>query len=156
MGFRHRLNNSRSNGEFGDVCLRVDNSLKIFKAHQVILAAASDILTIEDKFSIKRISEVDLEDILTYIYVGSVQVAQDRIKSFLNAAKALMVFDLQDVEYNTEERSSIYIKEEPVFNIENIISVQHFDDVLGERANENAEEDTGDLELNPNEAKRQI
>ena len=65
--FRHRLNNSRSNGEFGDVCLRVDNSLKIFKAHQVILAAASDILTIEDKFSIKEVSELGMLNLLEKI-----------------------------------------------------------------------------------------
>jgi len=153
--FRQRLNNSRSNGEFSDICLRVENSAKIFTAHRVVLAATSGILSLDYNFALKEVSELDLEDILTYIYVGSVQVPQDRIKSFLNAAKALMVFDLQDVEYDSEERSSIYIKEEPVFNIENIISIHHFDDVLEERAHEHAEEDTEELELHSNEGKRQ-
>ena len=57
------------------------------------------------------VSEVDFEDILTYIYVGYVQVPLDRLESFLKAAKALMVSDLQGIEYDTEERSSIHIKE---------------------------------------------
>jgi len=84
--FRQRLNIARSNGEFADVCLGVDGSGVMFKAHQVVLAAASDILNIQDKFSIKGVSEEDLESILTFIYLGTVQVPTDRLNSFLKAA----------------------------------------------------------------------
>merc|ERR1719495_569651 len=104
--FRQKLNNSRSNGEFSDICLRVENSAKIFTAHRVVLAATSGILSLDYNFALKEVSEVDLEDILTYIYVGCVQVPLDRLESFLKAAKALLVSDLLEVEYNTEERSS--------------------------------------------------
>ena len=72
--FRQRLNIARSNGEFADVCLQVVGSDKVFKAHQVVLAAASDILNIDDKLAIQGVSEDDLEDILTFIYTGCVQV----------------------------------------------------------------------------------
>jgi len=111
--FRQRLNIARSNGEFADICLRVDGSGKIFKAHQVVLAAASDILKIEDKFDIKGVSEEDLEDILIYIYVGRVQVPQARLQSFLNASKTLRVFDLQNLVHDVEgSEPAISIKEE--------------------------------------------
>ena len=86
--FRQRLNIARSNGEFTDICLRLESSKKTFNAHQVILSSASDILK-NDSDVIKGISEEDLENILTYIYVGSVQVAHDKMATFLNAARAL-------------------------------------------------------------------
>ena len=111
--FRQRLNIARSNGEFVDVCLRVEGSAKFFKAHQVVLAAASHILEVEDKSEIKGVTEDDLEDILTYIYVGLVQVAKNRQESFLEAARNLGVINLQDVGYNSEGDRSTTVKEEP-------------------------------------------
>jgi len=112
-GFRQRLNIARSNAKFVDVCLRVDGSGKIFKAHQVVLAAASDILKIEDLFEIKGVSEEDLEDILTYIYVGRVQVPHARLQSFLKASKTLRVFDLQTLVHDGEgSKTAVTIKEE--------------------------------------------
>ena len=101
--FRQRLNIARSNDEFVDVCLRVEGSAKLFKAHQVVLAAASDILKIENKSEIKGVGDADLEDILTYIYVGQVQVPRNRMRSFLEAAKSLGVLYLQDSDHSSED-----------------------------------------------------
>jgi len=123
---RQRLNIARSNGEFVDVCLRVEGSAKFFKAHQVVLAAASDILKIEDKSEIKGVTEADLEDILIYIYVGKVQVPRNRLESFLEAAKSLGVIDLQDVDNNFEEATG----EDPKFEISEVRSVNNSADQL--------------------------
>jgi len=147
--FRQRLNIARSNGEFADVCLGVDGSGVMFKAHQVVLAAASDILNIQDKFSIKGVSEEDLESILTYIYLGTVQVAAHRLSSFLKAAKALGVYDLQDVEYDAEDDESISIKEESISEVISVSDSEGGPKAKGvqQSANENAKEHGAEAEI---------
>jgi len=111
--FRQRLNIARSNREYTDVSLRVAGSIRVFEAHQVVLAAASGILNTEDKMEIRGVSEDDLEDILTYIYVGSAQVPRQRLHSFMKAAQRLGVHDLKDLEWEPEENALVVVKVEP-------------------------------------------
>jgi len=111
---RQRLNIARSNGEFTDVRLRVDGSGKVFEAHRVVLAAASEIINTENDYEINGLSEDDMEDILTYIYLGCAQVPCHRMDSFLKAAKTLGVFDLQNGGHDGEKSESVTIKAESV------------------------------------------
>merc|ERR1712029_97220 len=73
--------------------------------------------------AIKGVSQDDLEDILTYIYTGFVQVASDRLKSFLKAAKTLQVFDLQDCKDDMEQSGLMDIKEEPIFDTNDSVNL---------------------------------
>merc|ERR1719419_348376 len=109
--FRQRLNLARSNGEFADVCLKIQSSEKTFNAHQVILSAGSEILNM-NLATVEGLTDEDLEDILTYIYVGSVQVSQDRLNSFLKAAKALGVFKNKFIR-SVPEDVLFNVKDEP-------------------------------------------
>jgi len=116
--FRQKLYNLRTSDQLVDVCLKVPESEKGFNAHRVILAASSDYFTTSMPLiiTVKNVTEEDLDDILSYIYLGEVMVSRDRLRSFLEAAKILKIHNLQDISIDESddmaEVSHIEIKQE--------------------------------------------
>jgi len=90
----------RTHEQLVDVSLKASESEKVFHAHRVILAAASDYFTssLPLIMTVNGVKEDDLQDILSYIYLGEVIVPNDRIHSFMEAAKILRIHFLQDMQ----------------------------------------------------------
>ena len=90
----------RTHEQLVDVSLKARGSEKVFHAHRVILAAASDYFTssLPLIITVNGVKEEDLQDILSYIYLGEVIVPNDRIHSFMEAAKILKIHFLQDMQ----------------------------------------------------------
>ena len=88
---------------FSDITLICDDH-RFHKAHKFILSASSDVfktILCNDLYSpsmiyLRGIHHRDLELILSFIYNGQVAFEQDRLQQFLNVAKDLQIYGIED------------------------------------------------------------
>lgn len=103
QNWRKSLSELRNDDELADVTLISDDK-KIFLAHKVLLSSFSNLFKMILKESrqqnsllyLSGVSSVNLELILDYIYHGEVNLYQEHLDSFLEDAKKLEIFGLQD------------------------------------------------------------
>ena len=88
---------------FSDITLICDDH-RFHKAHKFILSASSDVfktilcidLNSPPMIYLRGIHHRDLELILSFIYNGQVAFEQDRLQQFLNVAKDLQIYGIED------------------------------------------------------------
>ena len=93
---------SNSN-RFSDVTLICDDQ-KLYKSHKFILSASSDVFKaiFSDESQsppmiyLRGVSHKDLELILSFVYTGQVTFEQERLSEFLNVAKDLKIYGIEN------------------------------------------------------------
>ena len=95
----------RSKNDYSDVTFVTDDQ-KLISAHKVVLSASSEyfeeILSLTKDLSptpilcIKGINSVDLVSVLDYIYLGEVQITQERLEHFLQTGIKLKISGLYE------------------------------------------------------------
>ena len=89
--------------EFADVTLACDDD-ELFSAHKFVLIASSKFfrkIILRSQHShpflfLKGVKHLLLQNIMDFIYLGSVEVAQEDFQGFLNLAKDLQIMGLSD------------------------------------------------------------
>ena len=102
----------RNEKEFSDVTLNSDDG-KLVTAHKVVLSTCSkyfkDILTQNKHHNplicLEGVSDVDLNNVLDYIYHGEIQVYQDYLERFLHLARRFKLDGLTVGNNESESRS---------------------------------------------------
>ena len=101
--------------QFQDVTI-ISEDLEHFKAHRVILSAASgffsDVLenieSSKPSLYIKGIKNQELKQLLDFIYEGKALIPQDNLESFLAAAQHIKVKGLDKKEDNKVRKEEVY------------------------------------------------
>jgi len=128
---RQMLHDMMNSHEMTDVTL-VSEDKKQFKAHKVVLSAASSIfksIISENTLSnpiiyLRGIQSHEIESILEFIYLGQATFFQDRMNEFLDVAKSLEIKEIsKDVE--TPENLHIYDEEQVSDQTEEIVTTEN-------------------------------
>jgi len=121
--------------DFSDVTLLSDDE-KQFSAHKFVLSACSPFFkNLLKKYSnqypllfLGGVGSKDLENILDFVYKGSIKIAQENLEDFLSSAQILKIEGLTDIQLPVKEtinnsnfstNKPLY-KEDPMMEIKNV------------------------------------
>ena len=121
--------------DFSDVTLLSDDE-KQFSAHKFVLSACSPFFkNLLKKYSnqypllfLGGVGSRDLENILDFVYKGSIKIAQENLEDFLSSAQILKIEGLTDIQLPVKEtinnsnfstNKPLY-KEDPMMEIKNV------------------------------------